>query len=166
VMALRRTTRLASHTPLARNTPLKEVSDKKAAEQTAAGKPVAAMKTARPKPAVPGDVRAALAKRSGGLCEMQLHGCAGRAVDPSHRIARGMGGSKRAAKKSSDALSNLLHACRVCHEWCHARPAEAYEMGLFLKHGQIPAQEPVLYRGEVVYLTDDGQVLDFEAVGA
>lgn len=104
----------------------------------------------RPKPAVPPGVAAALAARSGGWCEMQLAGCAGRATDAAHRWGRGAGGTHR--------LSNVLYACRVCHSWCHARVAEAVDMGLMLRRGDDPQAVPVSYRGQLVVLDDEGGV--------
>lgn len=105
---------------------------------------------------VPADVLAALAARSGGVCEMQLVGCQTAAVDPCHRIKRGMGGRRGAAKQQSDRLSNLVHGCRMCHDWCHARPDEAYDLGLMLREWQDPTVEPVLRRGQWVLLDDNG----------
>ncbi|MBX6357905.1 MAG: hypothetical protein IRZ05_18880 [Micromonosporaceae bacterium] len=105
---------------------------------------------------VPDSVLAALTARSGGVCEMQLVGCQGQATDPCHRIKRGIGGRHGAAKRLSDRLSNLVHGCRMCHDWCHARPAEAYDFGLMLREWQDPAVEPVLRRGQWVLLDDDG----------
>lgn len=107
------------------------------------------MKVARSKPAVPTEVRELLNARSGGWCEMRLSACTGQAVDPSHRIGRGVGGG--------DGLANLLHACRSCHSWCHRRPAEAKDLGLMLESWQDPAVEPVAYQNAgFVRLDDDG----------
>lgn len=92
----------------------------------------------RIRPAVPADVRDALAARSEGRCEAQLPGCLGTATDPCHRVGQAQGGA--------DTLANLHHSCRVCHEWCHARPAEACDLGLMLKSWQVPELEPMAYR--------------------
>lgn len=116
-------------------------------------------------PAVPADVRAVLLERSGGWCELQLHGCHGQGTDPAHRISVKGGGRKGDAEERHNEPSNVLWACRSCHDWCHARPAEAYELGLMLREWHDPLQEPVLRRGELVYLTDDGRVIPFEEVG-
>lgn len=169
-MSLRRTP-LKPGKPLERRTPLAQVSAKKLA--AAADLPPELQRKATKsslkstyRPAVPQDVSAALNVRSGGWCELQLRGCLGRATDPCHRIGRGGGRKKGAAKTESDRLSNVLHGCRMCHAWTHARPAESYELGLMLRRGQNPAMEPVLYRNEVKYLDDFGGVHDFEEVGA
>lgn len=156
---------LQARTPLERKTGLAQVGRRRRQEAQAAGKPVKPALSTTYRPAVPDDVRAALKARSGGVCEMALNGCSVVATDPAHRIGRGAGGRFGEAKVENDRLSNLLHACRVCHDWTHARDAEANEMGLRLKNGCIPPQEAVLYRGVLSYLTDDGRVLDFEDVG-
>ena len=102
--------------PIARRTPLKS----------------------RVKPAIPPAVHKALVARSDGLCEAQLPGCLGTATDPCHRVGRAQGGA--------DTVFNAWHGCRRCHEWCHARPAEACELGLMLKSWQVPELEPMAYR--------------------
>lgn len=61
---------------------------------------------------------AALAERSGGVCEV-CH--SSRAVHPHHRLMRSQGGR--------DALENLLHVCGWCHRMIHDKPALAYERG-------------------------------------
>lgn len=67
-----------------------------------------------------------------------------------------MGGRKGEARERNNRLSNVLHGCRECHMWTHARPQEAYELGLMLRQWQDPAEEPVVRRGVLVYLHDDG----------
>lgn len=108
------------------------------------------------RPAVPARIHAALAARSGGLCEMALPGCTGIAVDPAHRVRTGMGGRKGATKEAHDVLSNLIHACRRDHEWTHREPAMAYALGLMLRDGSDPLKEPALIQGRWVLLSDDG----------
>lgn len=105
-------------------------------------------------PTVPPELRAQLAVRSGGWCEARLPGCTGRATDAAHRISRKMGGRPL----GDDArLSNMLHLCRACHSWCHARPAEAKDFGLMLDEHQDPSLEPMAYLGAGwVHLDDDG----------
>lgn len=94
----------------------------------------------RVRPAVPASVLKALAARSGGLCEAELPGCLGRATDPCHRVGQAQG--------APDTLANVWMGCRRCHEWCHARVAEACDLGLMLKSWQIPELEPMSYRSE------------------
>jgi hypothetical protein len=145
-------TRLESHTPLARRTPLMAKS---------APKPV------RVKPAVPRDVRVALVARSNGKCEIRLPGCWDDATETSHRIKVGSGGRHGAAKLAHDVLSNVMDACHLCHVWVETRRAAARKLGLALKRHEIPSQEPVLYKGlRWMWLADDGQVVDYEAAAA
>lgn len=133
--------------PIERKTPMKRTP----------GPAWTAMKKARPKPAVPRSVMRKLKKRSDGICEMQLSGCLGRATDPSHRKKKGMGGRPGEAAEEINRLSNLLHACRQCHNWCHARPAEAYDLGLILREHQDPLREPAnTCRYGPVLLDDQG----------
>jgi hypothetical protein len=127
-----------------------------------------AMPRAKVRPAVPGDVRAALARRSGGWCEPQLPGCWGQATDPSHRITTKNGGRHGAAKVEHDRLSDVVHACRLCHIWITTRPAEARALGLALEEWEDPSAEPVLllaHDSEPVYLDDRGGVHSFEEAG-
>jgi hypothetical protein len=93
------------------------------------------------------DARAIVRERSGGWCEMRLTGCAGRATDFSHRIGQGVGGP--------DTPSNAMDACRICHSWCHARPAEAKDLGLMLESWQDPTLEPVAYQNAGLVMLDD-----------
>jgi hypothetical protein len=116
----------------------------------------------------PEALRAALVKRSGGWCEVQLVDvCDGRATDFQHRVAQGNGGVHGAALAASDRLSNGLHCCRSCHRWIHANPEASQRefVGWSVRRGSDPARVPALYRGEVVYLSDDGSVASYEAVG-
>jgi len=86
-------------------------------------------------------------------------------MDPSHRITVKAGGRHRQARVKHDKLSNLLHLCRACHEWCTSRrDSEAYDAGLTLREHQHPATEPVMYRGELCLLTDDGRVINCEVI--
>jgi hypothetical protein len=155
-----RKTPLTSSKPLNRTTALpaspmaRSALHAQAAERSQ--KPKAQRRTP---PAIPVKVRIALALRSGGVCEMALPGCTGRATDPAHRLARQMGGRKGEAKAAHDVLSNLTHSCRRCHQIATAEPAWAYSVGLALPTGFDPAVEWVLYRGAVRWLNDDGLVL-------
>lgn len=100
------------------------------------------MKVTRPKPSVPSSVRALLVARSGGRCEARLPGCSGQATDAAHRISRKMGGRP----DSWHSVAAVLHLCRACHSWCHARPKEAKDLGLMLDEWQDPTREPVAYQ--------------------
>lgn len=121
----------------------------------------------RPRPAVPGDVRATLAGRSGGWCEARLSGCWGQATDVHHRISQKAGGRRGAARERHDRLANCVHVCRGCHAWITARPAEARDLGLALAEWQTPTSEPVRlhYDDLPVFLDDAGGWHRFEEVG-
>jgi len=115
---------------------------------------------------LPVDVRRALEARSGGVCEIARPGCLGRAVDPHHRVLRGSGGRRGAARLASDQLANLLHVCRACHEWVHEHPAASREAGWLLGGREVPSLVPLVYRGEPAYLDDLGGVHPYDLVGA
>lgn len=170
--------------PMPRPTkPLAAMSASKRAERAAAGdvsptstlaatspsrKPAmhtkAPVKRPRYTPAVPKDTRADLIKRSGGLCEIQMTGCLGRGTDPSHRITSKAGGRHGAAKVEHDRLSDVLWACRSCHDWIGNHPAasKAEHVGWALEEWQKPTECPALYRGRLVFLDDLGGIHDYE----
>lgn len=139
--------------PLTRRTPLR------------AGVP--AKRRRRLRVSVPVAVAAALAARSGGRCEAVLvaAACWGRATERHHRITQKAGGRHGEAKAAHDRLSNLVHLCTPCHAWVTVNPAAAGELGLSLREWQSPPHEPVLRRGRLAYLDDEGLVHDFEEVG-
>lgn len=156
---------LKATAPLRRYVGLAQVGRVRREAAEAAGRPVQPALATRSRPAVPDDVRAVLIERSGGWCEIALPGCLGRGTEPSHRITVKAGGRKGAAAKLHNRPSNALWSCRRCHDWCHASPQLAYEDGLMLREHHDPRQEPVVRRGELVYLCDDGRVLASEEVG-
>lgn len=102
------------------------------------------------------ELRAALAIRSGGVCEIQQTGCFGAATEPAHRIGTGMGGVHGDAVAASDRLSNAVHACRSCGQWQHDHEPMAKAYGQILPRHADPRTEPVLLRYGVVWLDDDG----------
>ena len=75
-------------------------------------------------------VRPLIRQRSQGRCEIGLPGCWGVARDPHHRKLRSRGGT--------NDPSNILDACGACHDWAHANPALATELGLL-----VPSRMPV-----------------------
>jgi hypothetical protein len=115
------------------------------------------MKTQRAKPSDEEKaVRKRVTERSGRYCELYLPGCTVVATDRAHRLGRKMGGRPRG---DDWRASNVLDACRVCHQWTHDRPEEARDLGFMLLEGQDPEVEPVAYRnGGWVRLQDDGGV--------
>jgi hypothetical protein len=115
---------------------------------------------------VPVDVRLAVEVRSGGVCEVARRGCLGAAREVHHRLARGSGGRRGSARLVSDSLANLLHVCRLCHDWSHLHPASAREAEWLLGGREVPAQLPLVYRGEPAFLDDLGGVHAFDLAGA
>ncbi|WP_326643039.1 hypothetical protein OG884_06195 [Streptosporangium sp. NBC_01755] len=131
---LKRLTRLTAKKPMARGKGLKAGGNE--LKRTTA-KPKRARRTGPP-PAV----MALLAKRSGGWCELGIV-CLGnaQATDPSHRIAKGMGGTK---DPRSNTAANNTHACRACHDVVERDPAAAYANGWKIRRGLAdPTDVPV-----------------------
>jgi hypothetical protein len=77
-------------------------------------------------------------------------------LDVHHRDARGMGGTADPA--IAFGMANLVTLCRADHSYIEQHPDWAREGHLRLDAGEIPAEVPVLYRGALVLLTDDGRV--------
>jgi 5-methylcytosine-specific restriction protein A len=138
---------LERKTPMPRGNGLK--TGGKALERATASKPKRAKRTGPSKA-----VMAILAERSGGMCELGIV-CLGNApaTDPSHRIAKGMGGTK---DPRSNTASNNLHACRACHNIVEADPKGAYARGWKIRHGQAdPRMVPVWHWVHGWVLLDD-----------
>ncbi len=71
------------------------------------------------------EVRAAVARRSGGRCEARYDGgCQGTAHHMHHRQERRGGDGTEA---------NALHVCLHCHLQIHAHPSLSYELGFMVK---------------------------------
>lgn len=89
--------------------------------------------------------------RSGGWCEIALAGvCTGLGQEWHHRLNKGQGGRWDA--------SNGLHACSACHLYVTSTEREqAKRNGWAVAPGATPPIEvPVLRRGVLVYLDDEG----------
>lgn len=166
---LSRRTPLHSYSPLVRRTPLEKGAPRRTEVGDGRGVKGSPVWTRRTRPhRTPEALRTAIAGRSGGWCEPALVDvCTGRATEFQHRVAQGTGGVHGAALRRSDRLSNGLHCCRACHCWIHANPEASQRefVGWSVRRGSDPALVPVLYRGEVMYLADDGSIHSHEAVG-
>lgn len=116
------------------------------------------------KPALPVKQKKSLTERSGGYCEIGMTGCTNIAVDSAHRNGTRLGGRHGEAAVEHAVLSNVMHSCRSCHMWCHNNPAasKSEHVGWALEEWQNPLEWPVLYRGELSWLLDDGSVLSYE----
>lgn len=62
--------------------------------------------------------------RSGGVCEVRVPGCHGKAVQMHHKKRRSQGGAH--------SPDNLLHVCGRCHTWIHQHVADAKQHGWIL----------------------------------
>lgn len=166
--------RLARRTPLVNRTPLRRLTELRRTPRPASGAsggevPEGGAPRSRSRGSSSHFLRAPAAvirERSGGVCEIQLDGCRGRASQKSHRIGRQMGGRHGAARQRSDRPSNAMDACWWCHGVITESPGMAKIQGWVLEEWQNPLQEPVLYRREVMYLRDDGAVVSFAKAGA
>ena len=80
--------------------------------------------------------------------------CAGRAHHWHHRVLRSQGGEH--------TVPNGLGVCDPCHRAIHADTARSYDNG-WLVHGfNDPEDEPVLRRGQWVWLHEDGTMTEME----
>lgn len=143
---LARRTRLVARKALQAKTPLKRGG--RLARAPFVQKP--------PKPKLTPRQKRPLVERSGGMCEIYRPSiCWGRATDVAHRIGEGSGGRHGEAAEVNDRLSNVLHACRRCHDWAHANRAAAERRGWMLRNGARPTLERVWYRDRRWVLLDD-----------
>ena len=145
--------------PLRVGLPLKRSALPRSKSQLArkAVRRVSAMKTARPRLAVPAGAKRTLTARSGALCELQASDvCSYWATDPCHRNGRKAGGRHGPAAIRSARLSNVMHGCRPCHNWCHRHPERAEACGWIVREGFDPSCIPVYRMGVLVLLDDEG----------
>ncbi len=110
------------------------------------------MKRTRPEPGFPPALRAQLFARAGGMSEARLPGCWGTATQACHRKHRKGGGRPLG---DDERLSNAWAGCTPCHDWTHARPTEANDLGLLLKEHQDPTVEPMAYQNAGFVVLDD-----------
>lgn len=106
-------------------------------------------KTPKPTPAESRQAYDRVKARSFGLCEV----CgAKRATEVHHRLHRSHGGR--------DTVTNMIHVCgwgntSGCHGAAHT-DSNRYGNGWAVRSGFDPGLLPVLYRGELMMLTEDG----------
>ncbi len=102
----------------------------------------------------PASVKAIIAKRSGGMCEVDF---CGPADHFHHRAARGRGGT---SLEWVNRAANGLHVALACHDRIEVSRTEAYVNGwLVARNGkQTSVVVPVLRQGVWVLLADDGAV--------
>jgi hypothetical protein len=105
-------------------------------------------------------VRALVAARDGYACVCCSRSVIGQQADLQHRDSRGMGGTSDPAANSP---VNLLLMLRECHARVESRKfPEDNDKGYWLKMGQNPADEPVMYFGQdggfTAWLLADGSL--------
>lgn len=97
---------------------------------------------------IPAKNRRSVEQRSGFVCE----GCGNReATEIHHRKYKSRGGGHE--------VSNLIHLCGWGnHTGCHgvAHSAEGHELGWSCSSWSVASRVPLLYRGTLVLLTDEG----------
>lgn len=95
-------------------------------------------------------VRPLLMERAGGLCEKCGTYFQNGLGHAHHRLRR--------RGPDLDVLSNLIALCPPCHAEVHSTPTLSRQNGWILLCHHLPAEEPVLYRGQWMSLTDSGLV--------
>ena len=158
---------LRSRTPLPRGGPLPvgqpipryaELLQRRAEPRKGTARVVAAVRGATGK--FSPKVRAVMLARSGGRCE-----CCGGYVEKGwtaqHRLARGMGGTRRTVTAADGMVVHEL----PCHRYIESHPTRALEMGWRIPQGDDPETAPMtLPGGRRVLLTADGRYVDMPEV--
>lgn len=136
---------------------MRRILPKKPPRPQAAERESKTKKTYHPPTGFPDTVKRLVARRSGGLCE--LDGC-GEAVWFHHRRPRGTGGT---SLEWVNRAANCLHLSDECHRWVEGIPPESSRtrsevLGwLVPKNRDVRAADiEVLYRGRFMFLTDTG----------
>ncbi len=79
---------------------------------------------------IPAKTRAAVKRRSGGVCEAREklpEICNGRAAQIDHIMNR--------SQERNHDLDNLQHLCNPCHDWKTTHPNDAETLGLYVRAG-------------------------------
>jgi 5-methylcytosine-specific restriction protein A len=101
-------------------------------------------------------VRVLIQQRAGECCERCGRPApVGSGAQCHHRLPRGMGGSADPVKGRA---SNGLWLCLDCHDQVERNDPETYAAGWKVRHGQLPADVPVLLvtrYGAGLWLLDD-----------
>lgn len=105
---------------------------------------------------IPDGLRAFVLERDQWTCVRGGESIRGHDYSIHHRVARGMGGSRHAARPS--ALIVLCGSGTTgCHGWVEEHPAEARTLGYRVPPGTDPELWPVRRAdGRTWLLTDDG----------
>jgi hypothetical protein len=101
-------------------------------------------------------------RRCGGLCERCCRAPTD-GLDPHHRDARRMGGTRVETAPWINLPSNLTGLCRPCHDWVEGHREQGLREGWLVRRStaeqlrgvtKIPVAD---LRGRAWILTDDGQ---------
>lgn len=145
---MRRRSRLAAKTGLARRTPLRTSREKRSGRRDTGPD-----RTTRELVLERDDYRCV-------GCGALIIG--GGPYSLQHRVARGMGGTRNPRANSPVNLITLCGSATSadgCHLFCEQRNPELRDMGLWLPSWEDPADVPVHHSTHgLVYLTDDGGV--------
>jgi hypothetical protein len=122
------------------------------------------------RPAWPAAIRQAILVRDDFACVCCGRSILGQRYSIQDRDARGMGGTVDPANnRMSDGITMLGSGTTLCHGRVeHYQDPEDGPKGYRLKNGQSPLAAPVWYVREFsaqwLWLTDDGQLLDYNPV--
>ena len=103
-------------------------------------------------------VRALVWERDGGCCVRCGSYGAVHTYPPHalhHRSGRRAGGSRLESKNSP---ANLVLLCSEDHTWAESERTDAEAEGMIVREYDDPATTPLVYRGQKVLLTHDGQI--------
>lgn len=109
----------------------------------------------------PLEVRELIRQRANETCERcgELHSD----MQAHHRRPRGAGGSR---KKDTNTASNGLWLCGACHRFVESYRSVAFEKGWLVRQSQSPLATPVMYRGQLSLLCNEGFVYRIPAGAA
>lgn len=149
-------------TELKRTTPLRSTASLPRTARLARG-PVKPRKTPGAKTTTEQSARLIVWGRAGGRCEICTEAWA---TNYQHR----KGKAHCTAAELWDPVNGLAVCGQGnysgCHGYLHQNPATAYASGWSVRSGHDPARQPVLRRGEWVWLRPDGTVESVRVGGA
>lgn len=135
--------------PIERRTPLRAKTGlarkrERPERKVSPPKPRAAKRKGLRRPAMDGNLRAAVYERAAGMCDRCGHAIHPDAWECHHRKLRSQGGE--------DSHENLIALCPGCHAWAHGNPLAAKTQGFIVPPWDDPAETPVLRHGRAFWL--------------
>lgn len=100
-------------------------------------------------------VRAMIREREGGRCARCGVSIIG-GGQCHHRRPRGRGGASW--REATNQAANGGALCITCHDWVERNRSAAKAEGWLVEPWDLPAEVPVLYRGVLTMLDDDGSI--------